>query len=154
MNRRIGPFAIARDFASFSSVICRSSSGRPVESVDLYLAHFLGAGGATRFLRAHDANPDGAAADLMPGAARANRWVFYDQNGAPRSFAEIRERFAAKLGGESGPLPSRPPAGQDFMSVRMAALGSPTSVAPLPSSKRSRPDRPENRPMMSSHSAE
>lgn len=125
--------AMAAEFASDNQAHLEGALGRPVENVDLYLAHFLGAGGATRFLRAHDANPDGAAADLMPGAAQANRWVFYDQNGAPRSFAEIRERFAAKLGGESGRLPSRAPAGQDFMSVRMAALGSPGSAAPLPS---------------------
>jgi hypothetical protein len=40
-------------------------------------------------------------------AARANRTIFYDGNGSPRSFAEIRDRFAAKLGG-STPMPSAP----------------------------------------------
>ena len=125
--------AMAAEFASDNQAHLEGALGRPVESVDLYLAHFLGAGGATRFLRAHDANPDAPAAALMPGAARANRWVFYDESGAPRSLAEVRDRFAAKLGGASGPLPSRAPAERDFMAIRMAALDSPTSVAPLPS---------------------
>ena len=99
--------AMAAEFAADNQNYLENSLGRPVESVDLYLAHFLGAGGAQKFLSAHDANPDAPAASILPAAARANRSIFYDRGGAPRSFAEIRERFAAKLGG-SAPLP--PPA--------------------------------------------
>jgi len=95
--------AMAAEFASDNGRYLESRLGRPAESVDLYLAHFLGAGGAARFLRAHDANPDGAAAAVLPAAARANRWVFYNRNGTPRSFTEIRERFAARIGGSGGP---------------------------------------------------
>lgn len=97
--------SMAAEFAADNQAYLEGELGRPMESVDLYLAHFLGAGGAGKFLRAHDANPDGAAAAILPAAARANRPVFYDGNGSPRSFAEIRERFAAKLGG-STPMPS------------------------------------------------
>ena len=85
--------AMAAEFASDNQAHLETSLGRPVEAVDLYLAHFLGAGGATKFLRAHDANPDGAAAAALPEAARANRWVFFDRDGSARSFAEIRERL-------------------------------------------------------------
>jgi hypothetical protein len=99
--------------------------------VDLYLAHFLGAGGAAKFLKAHDANPNASAASALPGAARANRWVFYNKDGSPRSFAEIRNRFAAKLGGAPGPLPS--PASRDFTNVRMAALEAPKTDIARPS---------------------
>src|SRR3546814_18177053 len=76
--------------------------GRNVTSTDLYLAHFLGVGGAAKFLRAHDQNPGASAAAVLPSAASANRWVFYDRNGAPRSLAEVRKRFAEKLGDDSG----------------------------------------------------
>ncbi len=112
---------MAAEFASDNQAYLENRIGRAMESVDLYLAHFLGAGGAAKFLAAHDANPDASAAAALPSAARANRWVFYNKDGSPRSFAEIRERFAAKLGGETGPLPSAPPA-RDFTHVRMAAL--------------------------------
>src|SRR3546814_5080310 len=70
------------------------------------LAHFLGVGGAAKFLRAHDQNPGASAAAVLPSAASANRWVFYDRNGAPRSLAEVRQRFAEKLGDDSGALAS------------------------------------------------
>lgn len=119
--------AMAAEFASDNRDHLESDLGRPVESVDLYLAHFLGAGGASKFLRAHDSNPNGAAADMLPGAARANRNVFYDKSGAPRSFAEIRGRFAAKLGG-GGAMPDRLPVQGEFMPLRMASLPASTPV--------------------------
>lgn len=119
--------AMAAEFASDNRDHLESDLGRPAEAVDLYLAHFLGAGGASKFLRAHDSNPNGAAADMLPGAARANRNIFYDKSGAPRSFAEIRGRFAAKLGG-AGAMPDRLPMQGEFMPLRMASLSPSTPV--------------------------
>jgi hypothetical protein len=74
-----------------------SRIGRSAEPVDLYLAHFLGSGGAAKFLTALDANPDQPGATMMPEAAAANRSVFYAPDGSMRSLAEIRDRFGAKL---------------------------------------------------------
>lgn len=74
-----------------------SRIGRSAEPVDLYLAHFLGSGGAAKFLSALEANPDQPGASMMPEAAAANRSVFYAPDGSMRSLAEIRERFRAKL---------------------------------------------------------
>ena len=74
-----------------------SRIGRSAEPVDLYLAHFLGSGGAAKFLTALAANPDQRGASMMPEAAAANRSVFYAGDGSMRSLAEIRERFRAKL---------------------------------------------------------
>jgi hypothetical protein len=74
-----------------------SRLGRPVSDVELYLAHFLGAGGATRFLRAMDAAPDQSAAGVTPRAARTNHSVFYDRDGRARSLSEVFDRFAARL---------------------------------------------------------
>lgn len=109
--------AMAAGYASDNKDYLESRLGRPVESVDLYMAHFLGPAGARRFLSAMDANPDGAAASILPAAARANRSIFYDRAGNPRSFAEIRDRFAAKFEGE---MPAPPATG--FPSVQLAAL--------------------------------
>jgi hypothetical protein len=91
--------AMAAEFASDNGRYIERRLGRPAEPVDLYLAHFLGAGGAARFLRAHDSNPAGAAAAMLPAAARANRAVFYNRDGSARSFAEIRAHFAERMGG-------------------------------------------------------
>ena len=74
-----------------------SRIGRTAEPVDLYLAHFLGSGGAVEFLSAMNANPDQPGASMMPEAAAANRSVFYAPDGSMRSLAEIRERFRVKL---------------------------------------------------------
>ena len=123
--------SMAAEFASDNQSYLENRLGRATESVDLYLAHFLGAGGAAKFLKAHDANPNASAASALPSAARANRWVFYNKDGSPRSFAEIRNRFAAKLGGAPGPLPS--PASRDFTNVRMAALEAPKTDIARPS---------------------
>jgi hypothetical protein len=71
--------------------------GREAEPADLYLAHFLGVGGASKFLAANDRAPNATAASLFPAAARANRSIFYDRQGNPRSFADIRQNFASKL---------------------------------------------------------
>src|SRR6185369_9608516 len=94
--------AMAAEYASDNGRYLESRLGRKAEPVDLYLAHFLGAGGATRFLRAHDANPDAAAAAMLPAAARSNRGVFYNRDGSARSFAEIRAHFAERMGGTGG----------------------------------------------------
>lgn len=100
---------MAAEHAADNQATLESQLGRNVTSTDLYLAHFLGVGGAAKFLRAHDQNPGASAAAVLPSAAAANRWVFYDRNGAPRSLAEVRQHFAEKLGGEGSYLPSAGP---------------------------------------------
>ena len=116
--------------------------GRPVESVDLYLAHFLGVGGADKFLRAHDQSPNASAASLFPAAARANRGIFYDKQGNARSFAEIRDRFESKLARGTqgamagGGVPDVPVTAQtvqpaDYVRVETARLAQQTSSEAL-----------------------
>jgi len=128
--------SMAAEFASDNQSYLERRLGRAMEGVDLYLAHFLGAGGAEKFLRAHDANPEASAASVLPAAARSNRWVFFNRDGSPRRFAEIRERFADKLGGSSAPLPAAQP--REFPEVRMAALDSSAQAAVRPSPRYAR----------------
>jgi Transglycosylase SLT domain len=106
--------AMAAEFAADNRGKLEAGLGRTVEPVDLYLAHFLGSGGAMDFLTAHDADPDAAAASLFPAAAAANRTIFYTSDGALRSLDDIRTSFAAKLDGlplpaTSGAATSGPP---------------------------------------------
>src|SRR5262249_55448168 len=72
--------------------------GRKVGSTELYLAHFLGANGAGRFLKAIERNAATPAADLLPQAASANRSVFYDRaTGQPRTVGDIYQLFARSI---------------------------------------------------------
>lgn len=93
---------MAGELASDNRAHLVDALGRAPEPVDLYLAHFLGAAGASDFLRAWVANPDQSAAPLFGKAAAANRSVFFDANGAPRSLDAIRRSFAAKLNADVG----------------------------------------------------
>nr|WP_278254160.1 lytic transglycosylase domain-containing protein [Sphingobium sp. BYY-5] len=88
---------MAAEHAADNKAYLEERLGRDAEPVDLYLAHFLGVGGASKFLSVHDRAPQASAASLFPAAARANRSIFYDREGNARSFSEIRDRFAAKL---------------------------------------------------------
>jgi Transglycosylase SLT domain len=88
---------MAATFADDNADILREQLGSEPETVDLYLAHFLGGAGAAKFLTEWKADPDAAAAPLFPKAAAANRPIFYGKDGQPRSLNDIRERFRAKL---------------------------------------------------------
>ena len=124
--------AMAAELASDNGRYLASRLGRPAEPVDLYLAHFLGAGGAARFLRAHDSNPDAAAAAMLPAAARSNRAVFYNHDGSARSFAEIRAHFAERMGGGAIAAPVRTADARPRPGLNLAALElPPLDIDPL-----------------------
>ncbi len=89
--------AMAAEFASDNRDYLSQRLGRDVESVDLYLAHFLGAAGAAKFLSAHASAPDTPAAPLFPAAAAANRSIFYTGDGRARTLSEMRGAFATKM---------------------------------------------------------
>lgn len=73
----------------------RSTLGRDPTNGELYAAHFLGEGGARKFVTA---DPEARAADLFPDAAKSNRSIFYDGR-RPRTVAEVRADFDASFGG-------------------------------------------------------
>ena len=89
---------MAAEHASDNKAALEGNLGRAANGTDLYMAHFLGLGGASKFLTTMQANPDASGAALFPSAARANRGVFYESNGNPRSLSQIYARFADKLG--------------------------------------------------------
>ena len=101
---------LAAEFASENQRYLVQHSGlapNEIGSTELYLAHFLGAGGAAAFLKAHKNNPLANAADLFPKAANANRNVFYDaKTGAGRTLAGVYDFFAKKFqsSGQASPM--------------------------------------------------
>lgn len=93
---------MAAEHAADNKAELEETLGRPATGTDLYMAHFLGLGGAKSFLSAMAANPGRQAASLFPAAAAANRNVFYAPGGGPRSLSEVYQRFAGKLGDGAG----------------------------------------------------
>jgi len=82
--------------------------GREPDSAELYLAHFLGVGGAGQFLSALQQDPGQSAAAILPKAAAANRGIFYDGSGAPRSVGGVMELLRGKVAAamEGGAAPA------------------------------------------------
>lgn len=68
-----------------------------VGATELYLAHFMGAGGAAKFLSALDTQPKALGADLFPQAAAANKNVFFDKSGRAKSLTQIYDFFDRKF---------------------------------------------------------
>ena len=99
----------------------KASVGGKIGSTELYLAHFLGAGGARDFLKTMRADPSSKAADILPDAAAANPSVFYGTDGEARSVGQIYKHFAQKFDGPLSP-----------QSATMMANASPTPIPPLP----------------------
>lgn len=105
---------MAGELASDNRAALSARLGREPDAAELYMAHFLGAEGAGRFLSALAADPGQSAAALLPDAAAANRAVFYDGD-APRSvggvMALMRGRVDAALAGTGLPAPGAAGAG-------------------------------------------
>jgi len=89
---------MAAEYAKANGAQLQQDLGRAVSSTDLYMAHFLGTSGAAKFLSALDTTPNASGAKLLPDAAAANRGVFYDGDGSPRTVAQIYNHFASRFG--------------------------------------------------------
>ncbi|HVJ51395.1 MAG TPA: transglycosylase SLT domain-containing protein [Aliidongia sp.] len=88
---------IAAEFAHANKTEVERALGRPANSTDLYLAHFLGAQGATDFVKQITHDGSAKAAEILPQAAAANKSVFYDSNGDAKTVAQIYRSFSDKI---------------------------------------------------------
>lgn len=87
---------MAAELARDNADELRATLGREPDATELYMAHFLGSGGARTFLSALQADPGQSAAALLPQAAGANRAIFYADGGA-RSVGEVMELMRGKV---------------------------------------------------------
>ena len=73
--------------------------GRRPTDAELYMAHFMGVGGAAKLISNAEDNPQASGARLFPNAAAANRSIFYDRSGRARSVSDVysvlTSRYAA-----------------------------------------------------------
>src|SRR4030081_108641 len=82
--------------SSMAGVLTQSNSfkltgkiGRRPTDAELYMAHFMGVGGAGKLISNAEDNPNASGARLFPNAAAANRSIFYDRSGSARSVSDV-----------------------------------------------------------------
>src|SRR6267154_5655888 len=82
--------------SSMAAVLTQSNSfkltgkiGRRPTDGELYMAHFMGVGGAAKLISNAEDNPNASGARLFPNAAAANRSIFFDRSGRARSVSEV-----------------------------------------------------------------
>ncbi|MDJ0390343.1 hypothetical protein QMO56_19710 [Roseomonas sp. E05] len=96
-----------------------SNIGHRPDATELYLGHFLGLRGASELLQKAASDPQMAASQVLPDAARANPAIFRGSDGAPLSVKQVIDKLRdrvnqtyAQLGLEapSGPVTIDPSA--------------------------------------------
>ena len=87
--------------SSMAAVLTQSNSfkltgkiGRRPTDAELYMAHFMGVGGAGKLIQNAEDNPNASAARMFPNAAAANQSIFYDRSG------QRAQRLAGLFGAE------------------------------------------------------
>ncbi len=79
--------------------------GRDATEGELYIAHFLGATGASRLIGLADTQPTMSAAAVFPGAAHANPSIFYNGRGNARSAADVYHMLVSRYDNARGASP-------------------------------------------------
>jgi hypothetical protein len=73
-------------------------TGKDASDADMYMAHFLGAGGATKFLNAMQKDPNAPASEGADDKAlQANRSIFYNKEGQIRTLQEVYNLMSNKI---------------------------------------------------------
>ncbi|MCA1910149.1 MAG: transglycosylase SLT domain-containing protein [Magnetospirillum sp.] len=93
---------MAGEYAADNRKILESKLGRQASAHDLYLAHYLGAGGALKVLN-EVGDSDQTAAAILPEAARANPEEFHHDDGEGEAksvdalYASVQARFRRSM---------------------------------------------------------
>ncbi|WP_315780746.1 lytic transglycosylase domain-containing protein [Bradyrhizobium sp. SZCCHNPS1003] len=81
--------AMAAALTQSNSFQLAGKIGRRPTDAELYMAHFMGVGGAAKLITSTQETPNASAARMFPGAAAANRPIFYDRDGQARSVSQV-----------------------------------------------------------------
>jgi len=112
---------MAAELAGDNQTALTGALGRTPDASELYLAHFLGSDGATKFLSALAADPAQSAAALLPKAAASNGGIFYDASGKARSVGDVMGLLRGRLATAMQDTPVG--AGQSSFGQGMDGLG-------------------------------
>jgi hypothetical protein len=95
--------------------------GRRPTDGELYMAHFMGVGGAAKLIANAEDNPQASGARLFPNAAAANGSIFYERGGRARSVSEVYSVLTSRYASAANSPATR---------TAMASVGvTPTAVA-------------------------
>ncbi|MCA6113125.1 transglycosylase SLT domain-containing protein [Bradyrhizobium cenepequi] len=114
--------AMAGVLTQSNSFKLTGSIGRRPTDAELYMAHFMGVGGAARLISSTEDNPNANAAQMFPKAAAANTSIFYDRSGHARSVSEVYSVLSARYAGAAS--------SSDTRTAFTAAGGETASAAP------------------------
>lgn len=120
---------MAAESANENAAGLSQALNRPANRTDLYFAHFLGPAGATRYLKAHQSNPDATAAALFPREASVNRSLFYNRAGEARSLDQLYALMARKIEGGQANDVTTPHVPDPVAAMGMAQAG---DLVPVP----------------------
>jgi hypothetical protein len=99
MRLRSDPSAsamVAGAFTRSNEARLAAALGRSPSQGELYIAHFLGPDGAAQLIGTATSQPQANAAGMFPAAAAANRSIFYDGAGGPRSAAAVYAKLTGR----------------------------------------------------------
>jgi hypothetical protein len=123
--------------SSMAAVLTQSNSfkltgkiGRRPTDGELYMAHFMGVGGAAKLISNAEDNPRASAARMFPNAAAANHSVFYDRAGRSRSVSEVYSVLSARYAGAANSPATRTAMASVGDVQPSVALASAAPVAP------------------------
>ncbi|MBR0896001.1 lytic transglycosylase domain-containing protein [Bradyrhizobium tropiciagri] len=124
--------------SSMAAVLTQSNSfkltgtlGRRPTDAELYMAHFMGVGGAGKLISSAEDSPSANAAAMFPKAAAANQSIFYDKSGSARSVSQVYSVLTTRYAAAANATDTRTAyaaAGGDTMSPYAIASAAPTSA--------------------------
>ena len=91
------------EFLKENMASLKGSVNRELTYTDAYMAHFLGAGGAKKFLSAMEKNPGQNASEIFSAEAGSNPSIFYvdGDKSRPRTLGDIYNLFTNKINSKS-----------------------------------------------------
>jgi hypothetical protein len=106
-NDPVASSAMAGVLTQSNSFNLTGKIGRRPTDGELYMAHFMGVGGAAKLITSAEDTPGASAARLFPNAAAANRPIFYDRNGSARSVSEVYSVLTSRYAGAANSSATR-----------------------------------------------
>jgi hypothetical protein len=123
--------------SSMAAVLTQSNSfkltgkiGRRPTDGELYMAHFMGVGGAAKLISNAEDNPQASGARLFPNAAAANRSIFFDRSGRARSVSEVYSVLTSRYASAANSRATRTAMASVGGAPASVALASAAPVAP------------------------
>lgn len=89
----------------------KKKTGTDPSATAIYMHHFLGAGGVSKFINAMRRDPNASAARMMPEAAKANNNIFYTKSGQERSLGQVYNLMRQKVSAAESNVKQFAPAG-------------------------------------------